>query len=202
MQISGYSSAAMLAYRSSGMKQKVGTVKKQDFSQMVQNTSAQATSQTDKTAATKEVSEVDEMAAFKQEIYEELAEIDKMNSSAILSNSVHITEDGFKRMKEDPAYRKEIMDWLRADARASHGVPFGVHVTTTLQELEQLATGQMFTMMIVQQPKPLKRIWLIRRQKVHFIIQIAPMLTVEPHSARGTESMWQVNAKSGNLCRR
>ena len=124
MQISGYSSAAMLAYRSSGMKQKAGTVKMQDFSQMVQNTSAQATSQTDKTAATKEVSEVDEMAAFKQEIYEELAEIDKMNSSAILSNSVHITEDGFKRMKEDPAYRKEIMDWLRADARASHGVPF------------------------------------------------------------------------------
>ena len=75
MQISGYSSAAMLAYRSSGMKQKAGTVKMQDFSQMVQNTSAQATSQTDKTAATKEVSEVDEMAAFKQEIYEKLAEI-------------------------------------------------------------------------------------------------------------------------------
>ena len=49
MQISGYSSAAMLAYRSSGMKQKAGTVKMQDFSQMVQNTSAQATSQTDKT---------------------------------------------------------------------------------------------------------------------------------------------------------
>lgn len=44
MQISGYSSAAMLAYRSSGMKQKAGTVKMQDFSQMVQNTSAQATS--------------------------------------------------------------------------------------------------------------------------------------------------------------
>ncbi|MFR0800017.1 MAG: hypothetical protein ACLSHX_02915 [Suilimivivens sp.] len=58
MQISGYSSAAMLAYRSSGMKQKAGTVKKQDFSQMVQNTSAQATSQTDKTAATKEVSKL------------------------------------------------------------------------------------------------------------------------------------------------
>ena len=104
----------------------------QDFSQMVQNTSAQATSKTDKTAATKEVYEVDEMAAFKQEIYEELAEIDKMNSSAILSNSVHITEDGFKRMKEDPAYRKEIMDWLRADARASHGVPIAAHVTTTI----------------------------------------------------------------------
>ena len=55
-----------------------------------------------------------------------------MNSSAILSNSVHITEDGFKRMKEDPEYRKEIMDWLRADARASHGVPIAAHVTTTI----------------------------------------------------------------------
>ena len=31
------------------------------------------------------------MAAFKQEIYEELAEIDKMNSSAILSNSVPVS---------------------------------------------------------------------------------------------------------------
>lgn len=55
-----------------------------------------------------------------------------MNSSAILSNSVHITEDGFKRMKEDPEYRKEIMDWLRADARASHGVPIAAHITTTI----------------------------------------------------------------------
>ena len=132
MQISGYSSAAMLAYRSSGMKQKAGTVKKQDFSQMVQNTSAQATSQTDKTAATKEVSEVDEMAAFKQEIYEELAEINGMGSFKVLSNSVHITEDGFKRMKEDPEYRKEIMDWLREDARVSHSLPFNAHVTTTI----------------------------------------------------------------------
>ena len=63
---------------------------------MVQNTSAQATSQTDKTSGDKRSFKVDEMAAFKQEIYEELAEVDKMNSSAILSNSVHITEDGFK----------------------------------------------------------------------------------------------------------
>lgn len=169
---------------------------------MVQNTSAQATSQTDKTAATKEVSEVDEMAAFKQEIYEELAEIDKMNSSAILSNSVHITEDGFKRMKEDPAYRKEIMDWLRADARASHGVPFGVHVTTTITGSGATSYGMNVLIMIVRRQKHPNSNGLIRRQKVHFIIQIAPMLTVEPHSARGTESMWQVNAKSGNSCRR
>lgn len=132
MQIGGYSSATVLAYRASGMKQKANSVKMQDFSQMIQNTNAQATSQVDKTVATKEVSEVDEMKAFKQEIYKELAEIDKMNSSAILSNSIHITEDGFRRMKEDPEYRKEIMDWLRADARASHGLPFSAHVTTTI----------------------------------------------------------------------
>ena len=105
----------------------------QDFSQMVQNTSAQATSQTDKTAATKEVSEVDEMAAFKQEIYEELAEIDKMNSLGYFVQfcTYHRRwiqkNEGRSRLSQ-----KEIMDWLRADARASHGVPFGVHVTTTI----------------------------------------------------------------------
>lgn len=202
MQISGYSSAAMLAYRSSGMKQKAGTVKMQDFSQMVQNTSAQATSQTDKTAATKEVSEVDEMAAFKQEIYEKLAEIDKMNSSAILSNSVHITEDGFKRMKEDPEYRKEIMDWLRADARASHGVPIAAHVTTTITGSGATSYGMNVLIMIVRRQKHPNSNGLIRKQKVRFIILIVPMLTVELHSVSGTASMWQVNAKSGNLCRR
>ena len=50
----------------------------------------------------------------------------------VLSNSVHITEDGFKRMKEDPEYRKKIMDWLREDARVSHNLPFNAHVTTTI----------------------------------------------------------------------
>ena len=134
MQISGYSSAAMLAQQFSGMQQKANTVKMQDFTQLMQNTNAaaQATGQTDAAAATQEVSEVDEMEAFKQEIYEELAEIGSMYGPATLTNSVNITEDGFQRMKDDPEYRKEIMDWLRADARASHGLPFQAHTTTTI----------------------------------------------------------------------
>ena len=134
MQISGYSSAAMLAQQFSGMQQKAGGVKKQDFAQMMQNTNAaaQAAGQTNEAAATQEVSEVDEMAAFKQEIYKELAEIDSMTAASVLTNSIHITEDGFQRMKDDPEYRKEIMDWLRADARDSHKVPFDCHVTTTI----------------------------------------------------------------------
>ena len=134
MQISGYSSAAMLAQQFSGMQQKANTVKMQDFTQLMQNTNAaaQATGQTDEAAETQEVSEVDEMEAFKQEIYEELAEIDSMTAASVLTNSIHITEDGFQRMKDDPEYRKEIMDWLRADARDSHKVPFDCHVTTTI----------------------------------------------------------------------
>lgn len=134
MQINGYSRASMLAQQFSGMQQKANTVKMQDFTQLMQNTNAtaQAAGQTDAAAATQEVSEVDEMEAFKQEIYEELAEIDSMTAASVLTNSIHITEDGFQRMKDDPEYRKEIMDWLRADARDSHKVPFDCHVTTTI----------------------------------------------------------------------
>ena len=102
------------------------------FDMMVQNKQMRRIEQTDHASAVAPLISDEEMLAFKQEIYDELAEIDKMHSSATLSNSVHITEDGFKKMKEDPDYRKEIMDWLRADARASYGVPFAVHITTTI----------------------------------------------------------------------
>ena len=134
MQINGYSRASMLAQQFSGLQQKAGGVKKQDFAQMMQNTNAaaQAAGQTSEAAATQEISEVDEMTAFKLEIYKELAEIDSMTAASVLTNSIHITEDGFQRMKDDPEYRKEIMDWLRADARDSHKVPFDCHVTTTI----------------------------------------------------------------------
>ena len=143
MQISGYSSAAMLAQQFSGMQQKANTVKMQDFTQLMQNTNAaaQATGQTDEAAATQEVSEVDEMAAFKQEIYKELAEIDSMTAASVLTNSIHITEDGFQRMKDDPEYRKEIMDWLRADAVASHRLPYSIHQTTTITGVEGRSYG-------------------------------------------------------------
>ncbi|WP_061215182.1 hypothetical protein [Syntrophomonas wolfei] len=130
MQINGYSSATMLAYRSSDMQRKVGLPQTNSFAQTIENTAA--TEKATKTTETTGVSAADEMATFKKEIYDELEQINGMNSSSILSNSVHITEDGFQRMKDDPEYRKEIMDWLRADARASHGVPFDVHVTTNI----------------------------------------------------------------------
>lgn len=72
-----------------------------------------------------------------------------------------------QRMKEDPAYRKEIMDWLRADARASHGVPFGVHVTTTITGAGATCYGANVYHDDSAATKAAKRIWLIRRQKVH-----------------------------------
>lgn len=105
-------------------------------------------------------------------------------------------------MKEDPEYRKEIMDWLRADARASHGVPIAAHVTTTITGSGATSYGMNVLIMIVRRQKHPNSNGLIRKQKVRFIILIVPMLTVELHSVSGTASMWQVNAKSGNLCRR
>ena len=143
MQINGYSRASMLAQQFSGIQQKANTVKTQDFTQLMQNTNAaaQAAGQTSETAATQEVSEVDEMEAFKQEIYNELEEILGRYSPAVLSHSVHITEDGFQRMKDDPEYRKEIMDWLRADAVASHRLPYSIHQTTTITGVEGRSYG-------------------------------------------------------------
>ncbi len=133
MQINTNTGAAMFeVYRSAAMHGKVGALQPKNFAQMVQDVRKQPIGQTEKTTATKEISKDDEMAAFKQEIYEELAEINKMHSSATLSNAVHITEDGFQRMKDDSAYRKKIMNWLREDAIASHGMPYGVHITTRI----------------------------------------------------------------------
>lgn len=131
MQIDGNSSVAFSAYRSSDVLKKADLPQGQSFLQMVQD---MRTGAIVPTAESAEVSAEDEMRAFKTEIYMELAQINSMNSSAVLSNSVHITEGGFQRMKDDPEYRKEIMDWLRADARASHGLPYGEHVTTTITE--------------------------------------------------------------------
>lgn len=157
---------------------KANTVKTQDFTQLMQNTNAtaQAAGQTDAAAATQEVSEVDEMEAFKQEIYEELAEIDSMTAASVLTNSIHITEDGFQRMKDDPEYRKEIMDWLRADARDSHKVPFDCHVTTTITSAGATSYGISDTATTPQ--------WVNSKAEGRFIV-----LTAELSSARGTTSM-------------
>ncbi len=73
-----------------------------------------------------------EMEIFKKEIYSELAYIGTMASGKIISSSVHITADGLKKMKEDPAYRKNIMDSLRAKAMASHDLIHSRHETKTI----------------------------------------------------------------------
>lgn len=137
------------------------------------------------------------MAAFKQEIYEELMEIDKMNSSAILSNSVHITEDGFKRMEEEPEYRKEIMDWLRADTRASHGLPFSAYVITTITGAGATCYGAHVYNDDNIATRASKKALANKKGKVPFIVLTVPtvtMMTARLHSARGTTSMWQANA--------
>lgn len=126
MQIGSSPSAAMLDAYQSGSTKKPSQTHAISFDLMMRN--AQMGQATVVTPPSPE----EEMAAFKVEIYKELAKINLMNSSAILSNSVHITEDGFKKMKEDPTYREKIMNWLRADARASHGLPFSTHVTTII----------------------------------------------------------------------
>lgn len=138
MQIGINSSVAFSAYRSLDLQKKADLPQGQSFLQMVQDMRTGAISQTEESP---EIIAEKEMAAFKTEIYMELVQINSMNSSAVLSNSVHITEGGFQRMKDDPEYRKEIMDWLRADARASHGLPYGEHVTTTITEYGATSFG-------------------------------------------------------------
>lgn len=137
MQINGFPNAAMLSAYRTGAKtanaaKKTSQTHGMSFDLMVRNGQLNKAEQMDKTASAAPLTPEEEMAAFKQEIYDELAEINKMNSSAVLSNSVHITEDGFKRMKEDPAYRKEIMDWMREDARLTNRCSIKEHITTTI----------------------------------------------------------------------
>ncbi len=89
----------------------------------------------EKSKETGKTSSVGEMEAFKREIYEELDQIRKLESPRVLSQSVHITEDAFKRMKEEPEYRKKAMDWIRLNARDSHklnSTPLCTHSTTTI----------------------------------------------------------------------
>ena len=143
MKINGYLNNNLSAYRSYGMTKKSDISSKNSLEEVQDNKTVDENI-TVKATETKNISKADEMAAFKQEIYNELAEINSMNSSSVLSNTVHITEDGFQRMKDDPAYRKEIMDWLREDARVSHklaGFPFDSRVTTTITGDGAKSTG-------------------------------------------------------------
>ena len=60
-------------------------------------------------------------------------------------------------MKEDPPIAKKLWIGFVQMQELLMGFHLVSMLQQQLQELEQLATGHMFTMMIVRQPKPLKR---------------------------------------------
>ena len=73
----------------------------------------------------KELSAQEEMAAFKRGFYEEVANIQIHNT--VKNVAINVSEDGFRRMKDDPKYKEEILGLLRRDLCA----PF-IHSVSSL----------------------------------------------------------------------
>lgn len=70
-----------------------------------------------KTEHAQRLLEAEEMAAFKKEIY---AEIDKIPRDRTIANvAIHISEEAFQNMKNDPKYREQIMSVIRRDLTSS-----------------------------------------------------------------------------------
>ena len=67
----------------------------------------------EKTAYAKELSETEEMAVFKKEFYEELSQIN--NHRTVSNMAINISEDAFKKMKEDPQYKQQILNLIQRD---------------------------------------------------------------------------------------
>ncbi len=73
----------------------------------------------EKTGSTQELSEAEEMELFKKEFYQELSQI---TTHATVSNAaVNVTEAAFKRMKDDPEYKQQVLNWIKHDLGASYG---------------------------------------------------------------------------------
>lgn len=60
-----------------------------------------------KTSETKELSEAEEMAIFKKEFYDEIARIPR--DRTIANVAINISEEAFQNMKNDPAYREQLL---------------------------------------------------------------------------------------------
>ena len=71
----------------------------------------------EKTESTRELSAAEEMELFKKEFYAELERIPK--NRTITNLAVNISEEAFKNMKADPAYRAKIMSALQRDLTSS-----------------------------------------------------------------------------------
>ena len=61
------------------------------------------------TGNTKELSEAEEMAILKKEFYDELSRIN--NHRTVSNMAINISEDAFKKMKEDPQYKQQILNF-------------------------------------------------------------------------------------------
>lgn len=75
--------------------------------------STKSVNSTGETGNTKELSEAEEMAIFKKEFYDELSRIN--NHRTVSNMAINISEDAFKKMKEDPQYKQQILNLVQRD---------------------------------------------------------------------------------------
>ena len=69
------------------------------------------------TEKTEQLTPEEELEVFKKEFYEELS---KINVHQTISNvAINISEDAFKKMKEDPQYKQQILNLLKRDLGSS-----------------------------------------------------------------------------------
>lgn len=72
--------------------------------------SAKQVSETEKT---EQMTPEEELEVFKKEFYDELS---KINNHRTVSNmAINISEDAFKKMKEDPQYKQQILNLVQRD---------------------------------------------------------------------------------------
>lgn len=69
--------------------------------------------QISETEKTESMTPEEELEVFKKEFYEELS---KINNHRTVSNmAINISEDAFKKMKEDPQYKQQILNLIQRD---------------------------------------------------------------------------------------
>lgn len=83
----------------------------------------------------KEMTPEEELEVFKKDFYQELSMITK---HATVSNAaVNVTEAAFKRMKDDPAYKQQVLNWIKHDLGASYGTRNASVILTVGSTLEE-----------------------------------------------------------------
>ena len=83
----------------------------------LQTTTHNSTEESTKTQNTSKRAEAEEMAAFKKEFY---AEIERIPRDRTIANvAIHISEEGFQNMKNDPKYREQMLSLIWRDLTGS-----------------------------------------------------------------------------------